>query len=98
MRARNTGIRIHLLGAIKIAGFFTVLYCYYAYSLFTGSFMITGRVNNSGTGKTYTAGDIMSCFLGLVYGIFSLAIVIPNFKALNEARIAGKLAYDIIEK
>ena len=60
--------------------------------------MITGRVNNSGTGKTYTAGDIMSCFLGLVYGIFSLAIVIPNFKGLNEARIAGKLAYDIIEK
>ena len=97
-RARKTGIKTHLLGAITIAGFFTALYGYYAYSFFVGSFLITEKVSNSITGKTYTSGDIMSCYLGLVYGIFSLAIVAPNFKALTEARIAGKMAYDIIEK
>ena len=40
----------------------------------------------------------MACFLGLVYGIFSLGLATPNFKALTEGRVAGKMAYDIIER
>ena len=40
----------------------------------------------------------MACFLGLVYGIFSLGLATPNFKALSEGRIAGKMAYDVIDR
>lgn len=40
----------------------------------------------------------MACFLGLVFGIFSLGLATPNFKALTEGRVAGKMAYDIIER
>lgn len=87
-----------MMGAITIAGFFAVLYGYYSYSFYVGSYMITNGKNNSNSGKLYTAGDVMSCFLGLVYGIFSLALITPNFKAISEGRVAGKMAYDIIEK
>ncbi len=40
----------------------------------------------------------MACFLGLVYGIFSLGLATPNFKALSEGRIAGKMAYEVIDR
>jgi ATP-binding cassette subfamily B (MDR/TAP) protein 1 len=40
----------------------------------------------------------LACFLGLVYGVFSLGLAAPNFKSLSEGKVAGKLAYDIIER
>lgn len=40
----------------------------------------------------------MSCFLGIVYGMFALGLATPNFKAITEGKIAGKLAYEIIDR
>ena len=40
----------------------------------------------------------MACFLGIVYGAFSLGLAAPNFKSLTEGKVAGKMAYDIIER
>lgn len=97
-KARKTGIKTHMTGALAIGGFFMTLYGYYSYSFFVGSFMVTDEIKNTNSGKIYTSGDIMACFLGLVYGIFSLGLATPNFKALTEGRVAGKMAYDIIER
>jgi ABC-type multidrug transport system fused ATPase/permease subunit len=60
--------------------------------------MVTEKVKNWNSGKLYTSGDVLSCFLGIVYGVFSLGLAAPNFKALTEGRVAGKMAYDIIER
>lgn len=40
----------------------------------------------------------MSCFFGVVFGLFSLGMAIPNIGAITEGRVAGKMAYDIIER
>lgn len=40
----------------------------------------------------------MACFLGVVYGTFALGVTAPNFKAISEGKIAGKMAFDIIER
>lgn len=97
-RARSAGIRTHCYGAISIGFFYFTLYGYYAYSFFLGSFMITKNIENSNSGKPYSSGDIMACFLGIIYGAFSLGLAAPNFKAINEGKVAGKMAYDIIER
>ena len=97
-RAHKTGIKTHLTGSLAIGGFFLTLYGYYSYSFFIGSYMVTDKIINDNSGNLYTSGDIMACFLGLVYGIFSLGLATPNFKALTEGRVAGKMAYDIIER
>jgi hypothetical protein len=55
-------------------------------------------VPNWNSGKDYSSGDIMACFLGIVYGAFSLGLAAPNFKSLTEGKVAGKMAYDIIER
>jgi len=60
--------------------------------------MVSRQVHNSTSGTIYSSGDILACFLGIVYGVFSLGIAAPNFKAIAEGRVAGKLAFDIIER
>lgn len=98
MRARSAGIKTHIFGAFSVGMFYFAIYGYYSYSFFTGSFLITQKVENKNSGKLYSSGDILACFLGLVYGAFSLGLAAPNFKALTEGRVAGKMAYDIIER
>jgi len=60
--------------------------------------MITEIVWNWNMDRIYTSGDILACFLGIVYGVFSLGLAAPNFKSLAEGRVAGKAAYDIIDR
>ena len=97
-RAKKTGIKTHMIGAIAIGGFFSTIYGYYAYSFFVGSYMVTKEIKNTNSGNNYSSGDIISCFLGVVYGIFSIGFATPNLKALTEGRVAGKMAFDIIER
>jgi hypothetical protein len=55
-------------------------------------------VTNTNNGKVYTAGDIMSCFFGVVFGVMSLGMATPNIRAITEGRVAGKVAYDVIDR
>ena len=43
-------------------------------------------------------GEILSCFFGIIFGFFSMGMAYPNMKAVIEGRVAGKMAYDIIER
>lgn len=96
--ARKVGIRTHLYGAMAVGGFYCSLYGYYSYSFYVGSYLVTDQIKNTNNGETYSSGDILSCFLGIIYGVFSLGIAAPNFKAIAEGRVAGKLAFDVIER
>lgn len=40
-RAKATGVRTHMKTGLAIAGFFFVMYGYYAYAFFTGSYLVT---------------------------------------------------------
>lgn len=40
----------------------------------------------------------MACFFGIVFGVFSLGMGTPNIKAITEGKVAGKIAYDIIDR
>ncbi len=59
---------------------------------------MTWKRFNDNTGKLYSSGDILACFLGIVYGVFSLGLVAPNIQSLTEGRVAGKMAFDIIDR
>ena len=83
---------------MAIAGFFFVMFAYYAYAFYFGSVLIVKQIENTNSGKVYTSGDILSCFFGVVFGVFSLGMATPNIKAITEGRVAGKVAYDIIDR
>ena len=97
-RARTTGVKTHMKSSLALAGFFFVMFAYYAYAFYTGSWLVYKQVNNSNSDKIYSAGDIMSCFFGVVFGVFSLGMATPNIKAVTEGRVAGKMAYEIIDR
>lgn len=96
--ARTTGIKTHFKASIAFALFFTVIFSYYAYAFFTGSYLVTKEIINTRSGKIYSAGDILSCFFGVVFGVLALGVATPNLKAISEGKIAGKLAFSIIDR
>ena len=77
-RARKVGIKTHTFGGLATGFFFFSLYGYFTWAFYSGSFMITRKEWNDNTDKFYTSGDILACFLGIVYGVFSLGLAAPN--------------------
>lgn len=97
-RARQAGVKTHCKGSLAIAFFFASIFGTYAYSFYMGSVWIYKGFNNDTFGRTYSAGDILSCFFGVVFGMFSVGMATPNLKAVTEGKVAGKMAFDIINR
>ncbi len=84
-RARTTGIKTHLKTALTVAAFFFGMFAYYAYAYYVGTILITKPVENPKYGEYYNAGDIMSCFFGVVFGVLSAETVeVENTKKKRE--------------
>ena len=97
-RARTAGIKTHFKSSLSMAMFFASIFSTYAYSFYIGSVWIYNGIQNTTYSRAYTAGDILSCFFGVIFGMMSLGIAGPNMKAVTEGRVAGKLAFDIIDR
>ena len=70
----------------------------YAYSFFMGTVWIYHRIYNVTFHANYKAGDILTCFFGIFFGMFCLGMAGPNLKAITEGQTTGKMAYDIIDR
>jgi hypothetical protein len=81
-----------------MAFFFSSIFGIYAYSFYMGSIWIYKGFYNDTFDRIYSAGDILSCFFGVVFGMFSMGMATPNIKAVTEGRVAGKMAFDIIDR
>jgi ABC-type multidrug transport system fused ATPase/permease subunit len=97
-RAREAGIKTHCLGAFSMALLFASVFGTYAYSFYMGSVWIYKGIHNDLYKRDYSAGDILSCFFGVIFGMFSVGLASPNIKAVTEGRVAGKMAFDIIDR
>ena len=78
--------------------FFLAMFWTYAYSFYMGVVWIYQEIDNTIFDRNYTAGDILSCFFGILFGFFSLGMASPNIKAVSEGKSAGKMAFDIIDR
>ena len=81
-----------------MAFFFAIIFATYAYSFYMGSVWIYKGYWNNTYNRTYTAGDVLSCFFGVIFGMFSVGLAAPNIKAVTDGRVAGKLSFDIIDR
>ena len=48
-------------------------------------------------GREYSGGVIVTIMFSTVFGAATLGTMAPHSKAITEAQIAGKLAYDTID-
>lgn len=97
-RAKEAGVRTHCKGSLAIALFFASIFGTYAYAFYMGSVWIYKGFSNDAFNRVYSAGDILSCFFGVVFGMFSVGMATPNIKAVAEGKVAGKMAFDIINR
>lgn len=81
-----------------MALFFSSIFGTYAYSFYMGSVWIYKGFHNDTFNRIYTAGDILSCFFGVIFGMFSVGLAVPNLKAVTDGRVAGKLAFEVIDR
>ena len=68
---------------------------FYAYSFYWGGYLKWNDINNF-DGRAYTGGVIITVMFSTVFGAATLGSMAPQFKAISEGQIAGKLAYDVI--
>lgn len=56
----------------------------YTYGLALGGVFCYEKITKGD--KVYAAGDVISIFFGIIFGVFSLGQAAPNIKSVNEGR------------
>ena len=74
------------------------MYGAYAYAFLIGSIWVDRQFYNHTAGRAYAPSDIVAVFFGVLFGFFALAALGPNAKAVAEGKVAGKMAFDMIER
>jgi ATP-binding cassette subfamily B (MDR/TAP) protein 1 len=85
-------------GIFGFALFGIVIYGAYAYGLSLGAVSIHKWDIKNNAGEALTAGDVISCFFGIIFGAFALGMGAPNMKAVSEARANAASALSIINR
>lgn len=96
--ARNTSIRFNFLTALGYAINNSGFILTFGAALYFGGLFVTEGVHNDIKDRTYTAGDVIAAFFGVIFGAMSLGIAGPNFKALTKGRQAGYVALETIHR
>jgi len=56
----------------------------YTYGLALGGVFVYKKITKGD--EYYAAGDVISIFFGVIFGIFSIGMAAPHIKALNDGR------------
>ena len=83
---------------VSLGFFIFCIYAAYAYAFFIGALWVDRERKNHTFDRTYTAGDTLSVFFGVLFGLFALAGASPQFAAVIEGKSAAKLAFDVINR
>jgi len=85
---RNMGIGIGVI--------FMLIFLFYGYSLYLGAWLVVDRWEEGG--QLYTGGRIIGIMSCIIIGSFQLGGVSQNSKVMGEAKVAARMAYDVIDK
>jgi ATP-binding cassette subfamily B (MDR/TAP) protein 1 len=98
-RAKEAGNKVHFKIGLVMGGFFASMFGMYTYSFLLGAHWMRNQWTTlTLEDKPYTAGDVLCVFFGVLFGMFALGMAGPNFKAVSEGKVAGKMAFDIIDR
>jgi hypothetical protein len=77
-----------------------IIFGFYAYAFFFGGLFRTSKDEwfiNDQTEEPYTGGQVCGIMFMILNALFPITALGPNIKAMTEAKIGGRLAYDVIE-
>ena len=96
--SRRSGIRSGILNSVAQGSFIFFIYLSYAYAFFMGGIWVEKKIWNTGMERAYTSGDSLACFFAVIIGFFSLGSTSNFYKNIIEGKVAGKMAFDIIDR
>lgn len=82
--------------AVGQAILFFIIFLFYAYAFFFGGLLRWKEIKNGD--REYSSGSIIAIMFSTVFGSLQLGGISPHAKAISDGRIAGKLAYDVIDE
>ena len=94
-RAKVIGIQQVYKKAIGTCMLFLMIFGFYGYSFFWGGYLRYNDIKNGD--KEYTGGVIIAIMFSVVFGAFGLGGAGPHIASIAEGRIAGKLAFSVID-
>lgn len=83
---------------VSMGFFFFCIYLCYAYCFSIGSVWIDKPYWNTAENRNYLAGDTLAVFFGVLFGLFALGGAGQALIAVSEAKAAGKIAFEIIDR
>lgn len=75
-----------------------IMYSCYAYAFCIGALFVKDEVRSKSTGEIYKFSDILAVFFGILIGLFGLTSAGPSFQGIADAKIAGKFAFEVIDR
>jgi len=82
VKSRKEGNIASVKFAFGISTFNYIIFMMYTYGLALGGVFVYEQISKGD--EYYNAGDVISVFFGIIFGIFSLGMASPHIKALNE--------------
>jgi len=70
---------------------------FYAYAFFFGGYLRYTSMEENNTDQEYSGGRIITIMFCIIIGCFTLAGIGENLKAVFEGKVAGKMAFDVID-
>ena len=78
--------------------FFFAIFFGYSYAFLLGAIWVDNEIWNDTFDRPYNAGDIISIFFGIFFGMMALAHVAPSIGAFAQAKAAGKKVFDVLDR
>ena len=75
---------------------FLSFFLLYAYSFYFGGVLRWNKVESS-PGVVYTGGKIIGVLFCIIFGAMMLGGAGPHLKAIQEGRVAGRIAFEAID-
>lgn len=84
---------------IGMAFFMLVIFILYSFAVYIGGLFVIEKFDTNGMfGGIYNGASVLTCFFGVIFGLFSLGMAMPNFALIMQAKAAGSLLFDVIER
>ena len=97
-KVRMKSAKADCIAGVSLGFFMFTIYITYAYAFLIGGIWVDQGFYNHTYGRPYTAGDCISVFFGILFGLFPLVAAYRHLDAIQEGKIAGWLAFDVIDR
>jgi len=83
-KGRKAGAKEKLMTGVGMSIMMTMMYAVYAYAFWVGGKFVSDEVVNYSTGEIYSFTDILSCFFGILFGLFGMSTAGTAMQAVAD--------------